>query len=706
MTNPKPKRTQAARPAALPWLAVNGTVACPPAEARGWTIVAGVLIGTFFAAVCVVIAGPHKIGDYFTESDFYGAYAQGARLVQHGQLIPSRYTVVGPGYEVALALLGFVIPSLFLAAQLLSAVSASATAWLWFLLLRRRVDARLAAVAVLFLCVNDVLFRYAFSATTDTFGIALQAAALFALLGARHDANSPPPGVRRFASAGLLAACAFLTRTNAIVLLPAGLLAILAGGTGARERGRAGLGFTLAFLLPVVPWMLFSLAHGGTLATQLHHNIAYEVFARSKGIAWDDYQKTMQAQFPNLGAVIARDPGAVMSRMLFNAFDHLRSDATTLLGWPLAIAALAGIAFAWRSGWRAALWPVLAAGALMFLTLVPVFYSERYSLALLPVYATLAAAAFASPLLAIAIGGSPRLWLKAPVAVVLAVLAITTGIPRLARTFDQLPREVLDAGAVLRSLRAPGDGVISRKGHIAYYGDCAPVPFPFADSLASLARYARENHARWLYMSFPEAETRPAFWYLLDTSAVVPGLTARFSSPRRPAVVYEIGEGFGREPAWFSNDTLFTWHMLRARSHVDTENTNVFAQLGSVSWLLGRLPEAREALNTAITLDPNTREPYVTLGRTEVALGNYDGARSAYGRAITMDPRDPDARVGYGLASFLAGHDRDAAAAWKPVIPITVEPRILRAMAQLFDSLGDVPASRQARERLAGVRGK
>ena len=30
----------------------------------------------------------------------------------------------------------------------------------------------------------------------------------------------------------------------------------------------------------------------------------------------------------------------------------LRSDATTLLGWPLAIAALAGSALAWRSGWR------------------------------------------------------------------------------------------------------------------------------------------------------------------------------------------------------------------------------------------------------------------------------------------------------------------------------------------------------------------
>ena len=706
MTKPSPRRTPPTRPKSAPLLAPHGSVTCAPSEARGWTIAAGLLIAAFFAAVCVVIAGPHRIGDYFTESDFYGAYAQGARLVQHGHLIPSRYTVVGPGYEVALALFGFMIPNLFIAAQLLSALSAGALAALWFMLLRRRIDARLGTAAVLFLCTNHILFRYAFSATTDAFGIALQAAALFAVLGARRDPGAPPPRLRRFAVGGLLAAFAFLTRTNAVVLLPLGLLAILAGGAGARDRRWAAGAFALAFLLPVVPWMMFSLAHGGVLATQLHHNIAYEVFARSRGIAWDDYQKTLQSQFPTLASVIARDPGAVAGRMGFNVLDHLRADARQLLGWPLSITALVGLVLAARSGWLRSLWPVLAAGALLFLTLVPVFYSERYSLAVLPVYATLAAAAFASPRFAMAVGGAQHLWLKALIAPVLAALAITTGITREARTFDQLPIEVLDAGRALKSLRRPGDGVISRKGHIAYYGDCTPVAFPFANNIEGLANYARESKARWLYMSWPEAETRPAFYFLLDTAAVVPGLTARFASPTRPAVLYEIGEGFGATPGWMANDTLFTWHMLRARTQIDTQDPQLFTQLATVSWVLGHIPEARDAANAALALDPNRREAHVTLGRAEVALGDYAGARAAYGRAMQMDPRDPDARVGFGLASFLSGQDRDAAAAWKPVIPITIEPKILRAMAQLYDSLGDEAASQQARQRLARLTGR
>src|SRR5438876_9068411 len=42
----------------------------------------------------------HPVGDYFTESDFYGGYASGARLIQQGRLDFSRYTVVGPVHEL------------------------------------------------------------------------------------------------------------------------------------------------------------------------------------------------------------------------------------------------------------------------------------------------------------------------------------------------------------------------------------------------------------------------------------------------------------------------------------------------------------------------------------------------------------------------------------------------------------------------------
>jgi len=84
--------------------------------------------------------------------------------------------------------------------------------------------------------------------------------------------------------------------------------------------------------------------------------------------------------------VIARDPVAVASRMLFNMFDHVRLDAAKLTGFPLALAAVAGAWFAWRDAVFARVRPVLLIQTMLFLTLVPAFHSERYSLAVLPLW--------------------------------------------------------------------------------------------------------------------------------------------------------------------------------------------------------------------------------------------------------------------------------------------------------------------------------
>src|SRR5262245_27663993 len=264
-----------------------------------------------FAAVALAfVIGPHRLGDYMTETDFYGAYAKGAQLVQSGILDPSRYGVIGPGYEVALALFGFVIPDLFVAAEILSLVSSLAVLLLWFALVRRRVNGMAACFTVLFIATNAHFLRHAYSALTDAFAIALQSAALFLLLGrpvhrpapaAGADAGSSSmraawfgPGDSRMLAAGVFAGLAFLTRYNSIAILIAGAVAIALGATGATHRLRGVAAFVVGFALPVAPWVLYSLARGQHFTFQLHHNIAYEVFARARGIAWDDYQKKMQ----------------------------------------------------------------------------------------------------------------------------------------------------------------------------------------------------------------------------------------------------------------------------------------------------------------------------------------------------------------------------------------------------------------------------
>src|SRR5262249_29720918 len=130
---------------------------------------------------------------------------------------------------------------------------------------------------------------------------------------------------------------------------------------------------------------------------------------RSKGIPWDNYQRFLQPQFHNLWDVIRRDPGAFTSRMAINLVGHLRDDGLRLLGGWTAAAALAGVVVLVLERRARALLPVLLPGVLLFLSLVPVFYSERYSLALVPFYVALGGLAFGSPLGALPIRG---VWLK------------------------------------------------------------------------------------------------------------------------------------------------------------------------------------------------------------------------------------------------------------------------------------------------------
>jgi 4-amino-4-deoxy-L-arabinose transferase-like glycosyltransferase len=652
----------------------------------------------YLVAVTAMILGPHRIGDIFAETDFYGGYAEGARALLHGKVDPSRYGVVGPGYEWALALVGALIPNLFLGAELLSATAMVTGLLLWTHLFTRRAGPRLAALAALFLAVNPTFFRYGYSVTNDALAFALQAGAMTVLLvGA---------GLLSALGAGALAALAFLTRYNAAVLLPVGIIALLAGGAPRTEPRRSTLAFLAGFALVSAPWIGFSLAHGQHFQLQFHHNIAYDVFARSRGIAWDEYQRVLQPQFKSLADVIARDPGAVLRRELFNVWDHLGLDARIVLGLPVAWCALAGLPFAWTDGLLRRLWPVVLAAALFFLSLVPVFHSARYSIPLLPCYALFAAAPFASARLTPRALRSAGPWLRSALALVPLALTLRSTVIETRRAMDQLPIEVLDCAETLRAQARPGDRIICRKPQIAFHAGVDAVGFPFTRTLAELATVARAKGARWLYFSWPEAEMRPAYWYLLDTTAVVPGLTIRRATAPRPAVLYEIGPAFGNEPAWLANDTLRTWHIMRARIRVDASDRRALFVLGGIEFDHGDYVSAREHLARAVAGSPAPLSAWLMLGEIGLIQEDPTAAEDAYRQALTLAPDDVRARVGLGWASLVARRPAEAAARWRPVVNLTDDPHTLERMVDLFHAVGDPVAESEARAALARARGR
>src|SRR5439155_20194464 len=105
-------------------------------------------------ALLAIVLGPHRVGDYYTETDFYGGYGPGARLLQRGMFDASRYGVSGPGFDAALALIGLAVRDLFVAGEAISIASALSALALWFTLLRGRFGATTAAWTTVLLAAN------------------------------------------------------------------------------------------------------------------------------------------------------------------------------------------------------------------------------------------------------------------------------------------------------------------------------------------------------------------------------------------------------------------------------------------------------------------------------------------------------------------------------------------------------------------------
>ncbi|MGH7741606.1 MAG: tetratricopeptide repeat protein [Candidatus Eiseniibacteriota bacterium] len=668
------------------------------------------------ALVTLLLAGvalfAHPVGDYHAESDFYGGYRTGARLIAHGQLDPARYGVVGPLYELILALLGFLGRDLYTLAKLVSVASAAAALIAWSSMLSRRPGSLAGLWVVALLAVNPTFLRYGYSAATDMPALAFESLALMMLVSlcvapgpvaSRAPARARPraPGPMRAGSAlrspgvallcaGAVAGLATLTRYSAALLLPAGLAAMLVRPPAAMSRAGAAMLFALGFAIPVLPWVLYSQARGVFPGESLFRYFSFYVGSQETNRSIQDLSpqtpESMRS-YHSLSYLIHEDTRRLVWHSLANIPKHLVQDGNELLGWPVALLAIAGLVMLPFSGAAGCLTPVWAAGLSLILLFSPVFYSHRYVLPVIPIELSLAALALAGPRV------TPRWWhaVAAPVGVAVLLFGARNSLIEQREVRRLLPTEVLEAGRTLAARSHSGEHIMSRKGHIGYYSGLEVVPFPRFSSLAELATEARGSSAEYLYFSWYEAQLRPEFSWLLDSTAIVPGLERVCWTAKKPSVVYRIGREFGRDPAWLSDPWLTRLHQARAMVDVLPESlTAPYRVALAIDALDRHAPEVGlELADQAARYLP--REPVVwqTRGRALLELARPDEAAQAFGRAVQLDPRDAESRRVLGVAFERAGRRAEAARAWRGLVGDTDDAELLAAMERAFRESGD-----------------
>ena len=347
---------------------------------------AGAVIALTYAVVMLYIGLTyHIIGDYHVETDFFQAYVPTAKDILLGIWTIEDFR--GPAYPALLALFGGVFRDFFTAGIIISALSASFTLFFVFELVKRLFRVDVAFIVVLLTGVNKTFVQYAYTAGTDMVFNMFAIATLFFLLYDRQK-NWPNIGLT-----ALFAAAAYLTRYNGIFVIAAIPLIVIIFNIYSiplRQRIVTAAVFIGLFMVFIMPWGIHSLIEKGNFFYNKNYlNIAYEMFAKGR-IGWDQYWNVEAAKYGSLSAVIVADPGLFVSTVARNFYDHLISDMQLLVQWGIGVGFLAGLIMMFKQRPDPRQASFYTFGALMFLVLLLVFYGERFSMFLIPVYATLA----------------------------------------------------------------------------------------------------------------------------------------------------------------------------------------------------------------------------------------------------------------------------------------------------------------------------
>jgi tetratricopeptide (TPR) repeat protein len=641
----------------------------------------------FACVVTPVLLFLHPVGDYFVETDFYGGYAPGVRALWATGLDPSRYGVIGPVYEIVLGLLALTRVDLFRLAQFLSLGSTVLTIALASHWVGRRFGSGAGWISALLMATNPTTVRYAYTASTDALFVLVLTAAFVALF---PPGEGVPP-TRRMLLAGLLAGLATLTRYTGIAIVPLGLLVPLWPGVSnpwSGRRVRATALFALGVFLVFGPWWGFTTIRGAPPTLRFYHNLAYEVYARARGVTWDNYQLSLQKEFPTFRSVIDRDPGAVVRRVAANSYEHLAQAAMELWLWPLAALAALG-ALLWFTRRAPGAGALLAYGGVVYAALVPVFYANRYHLPLVFVAAGLAAVALVGTRLL------PPRATRGAVGGLLGALALglTLGAAGFAAQatrvetrylVTQVPGDLPAMGAALaRDWKGPGrPRLIARKPHLSYYADAVPVPFVPLDSLEALVAYAKEQHADYLFISWPEALLRPPFAFLLVPEFAPVGLELVSAGPEGHSALYHIRPEFGDVlPAWYPKE--WEWRAGEGMTRIAPNNPEYWLAAAEGRHARKDYDGSREAYGLALRLHPDWGAAYYGLGSLDADLGDFASARANYESALRNGETAPLLLRNLGIVCARMGDLARAEDVLTRYVAITQDPDFVSYLAAL-----------------------
>jgi len=609
----------------------------------------GISLAVFLVWVIVGIWF-RPIGDFGVETDFYGDFVPFARKWMKGN--PSvMLGYRGPFYYLLIGLIS-TVGDAFLLAKILSAACVGISVRIVGGLLRRLWSPTAGIAGSLFLAANATLIQYSFRACTDLVYLTLFAStlALLFLETRRH--------YRTWALAGLCAGLAYLTRYNGMALVPIGIMAALVLVRPWKRSAMTALSFFGAWFAVTLPWFLFLWNQtGDPFWNRNFALVAEEVYGTDPNLA-NIGHLVDSVGFSSLAEVFQLDPGRFLGTIFGNIFRHIRLDIQLLVGPVWAVAGLAGFVLSWPTCRNRRCLVFVLAGLITYLSLLPVFYNQRFMLTLLIWWS--AGIGSAAHFLA---DRRPRIFIQGLLVVLAlaALLATYRGIQgsQGAAGGHPIPMALLKLTEKVRESGLTfGDDtpIAARKPHIGYYLDAPVGSISTRGQLNDMAA----SGMHYLLVSDIESRMFPSLAPMLtdrQPTRIFPGY--RFLAAAR----YREKSGRNQTATLYAVDNPTAWHPpdLGARPSPGPSP----AGLDRLDYLRTRL--ARWYMNWTVgqpilplfsMMDPGSRTHILVReaeGDANLASGNYNRASSIYRDLLDGPDASLDTLLRLALASHLAG---------------------------------------------------
>jgi hypothetical protein len=506
--------------------------------------ISGKYTGLVIAAVYFVIVGLisfifHSVGDFGIETDFFWGYVPNAKKILTGVISIDAFR--GPLYPMVLAIFGFIIGDFFHAGILIAVLSASVLVFVTFELLKKIFSTVVSFFVTVLLVVNPVFIQYTYSAGTDMFFNALAAVTLFFFFK-NKDLN-----YKNLILTAFFGGLSYLTRYNGIFLASFVVIILFVNywKISWTQRIKASVIFSAVFLVTFSPWGFYCFGEKGSFFyNENYKNIAFEVYGKGK-ISWDDFWFKESSKITSLTEVIFKDTGLFISTISKNISDHFMSDMEKLLGWQLGMFVILGLILLVVSNplksWKEQSIGYYLVNIFFFALLLVVFYSERFSLFLIPFYAVIAVQPFFFEKYRI----RKFIPFKFSYLLMVGIIVFT-----FAKSYSFNSRNINSGPTELLTLRdwyeenvpqnEKGKIVAARKAHVAYYLNMDFKLMPMADSYDEFISKLRNENVDYLYIGMAEAGLRREFQFLIDPKSNHPGLevVVYFNNP--PSVLYKV----------------------------------------------------------------------------------------------------------------------------------------------------------------------